>query len=1270
MIFNIRSSYHLIALGFGLSIVWGDTALAQQTKAEGAPEGFAQLFNGDDLTGWEGNLDFFRVEEGAIVAGRLTEAIPQSEFLCTKREYGDFELRLQVKDTEASIEGSKEAHVKGAVVVRSRRLPDDNAVRGYLVDTGTISTEMILRFEGFVPEEVAQGAGLTDQPMANIWGALIDESRRGKMLALGRQDGLGEAIKSGGWNDLLIRCEGSRIQVWVNGFQTVDYTEPDDTIARAGIIGLKFHGGSPTEYYYRNIVIKELKKSGGEESVHQPERAVSNLKLYPGVEATLFASEPMILNPTNIDIDHRGRVWMCEVVNYPSFDGISVSGSDFDGRPEGDRILILEDTTGDGVADKRTVYYQGRDVDTAMGIAVLGNKVIVTRAPNVLVFTDEDGDDKPDKKEYLFTKTGGPQGDHSTHAFQFGPDGKLYWNMGNAGRHIHDKDGNLVYDMAGNPVIQASRVRRNPEEYGNLEAPYRGGMVFRCNPDGSEFEVLGHNFRNNYDVTVDSLGGLWQSDNDVCGNFSSRMNYVMEFGNYGFLDELTGADFNVGRTGMSEEIPKRHWHQNDPGVVPNLHVTGTGSPTGVIAYEGRLLPEKFWDQVLFCDHGPGVVWSPIATKEGAGYVPELTTLMMGDRVKWVRPVDAAVAPDGAVFVSDWYDPVTSWNLMYDVDRGRIFRLAPPGNRPHVPEFDFDSPEGAVEALKSPNYSARYMAWTALHEMQEEAEPALLDLFTTSDRTRHRARALWLLSKIDGRGEHHIDMASRDDEEDVRVVSIRAARQLKIDAVPLLKRLAMDPSPQVRRECAIALRYHESPEAPAVWAELAARHDGRDRWYVEALGIGADGQWDAYLAAWLNKVSPDWNTPAGRDILWRSRGEVTPEYLTKIINSPDVDLDGTKRYLRAFDFQEESEARTESLRELALDMPVDDQQAAFAASEALLRIKNFDVDAEPEMRRRINEILARIEGTEQFAELVLRFELREHYQGLMTVAVQNSNNPRGIASVKALLRSGETSIVSDIIASEDIDTALKTVVLLGNAMEEQANQLLVQTLQNEALHWRVREQAVRSLVPYREWDGDGTGVLVALAKAGEFPADLKEVAGAAIARSTHMWAQDAAKAYFPMPPMKNDEELPHMMVLLNTIGDAERGKAAFTQQECNKCHIINGEGTNFGPDLSQIGIKLSKTGLYDSILDPSATVPPEYKLHLLTLKDGQQLSGLLISETADKITLRLDGGAVTEYAPDEVAEKRESLLSPMPADLQRQIGVAELVDLVEYLTSLR
>lgn len=566
------------------------------------------------------------------------------------------------------------------------------------------------------------------------------------------------------------------------------------------------------------------------DTTRSPDKAVAGLDVHKDVQATLFAAEPMLLSPSNIDVDHLGRVWVCEVVNYRRNNGK---------RPEGDRILTLEDTDGDGRLDQQTVFYQGRDVDSALGICVLGNRVIVSVAPNVFVLSDTNGDGKADAKESLFTNVGQPQHDHSAHAFVFGPDGKLYWNFGNTGKQVHDRNGDIVVDKAGN------EVRDNGD-------PYYGGMVFRCNEDGSDFEVLAHNFRNNYEVAVDSFGTLWQSDNDDDGNRGVRFNYVMEFGNYGYRDELTGASWQTPRTGWHPEIPTRHWHQNDPGVVPNLLQTGGGSPSGICVYEGDLLPEWLNGQVIHTDPGPNVVWSIVTEKSGAGYQAKSVNILKGERDPWFRPCDVCVAPDGSLIIADWYDPGVGGHAMGDLERGRLFRVAPPGANYTVPTYNFATADGAVEALKSPNQSVRYLAWKALHGMGHDAEDALLRLFDDPN-PRFKARALWLLGKIEGHGQHYVNRAIADANPDIRIAGLRLARQVGVDLIPLLTRLVSDPAAEVRRQCATTLRICDSPNVPGLWSRIAQQYDGRDRWYLEALGIGAHGKWDACLQAWLSAV---------------------------------------------------------------------------------------------------------------------------------------------------------------------------------------------------------------------------------------------------------------------------------------------------------------------------------------------------------------------------------------------------------------------------------
>ncbi|WP_417735436.1 PVC-type heme-binding CxxCH protein [Rosistilla oblonga] len=638
-----------------------------------------------------------------------------------------------------------------------------------------------------------------------------------------------------------------------------------------------------------------LETPGASSGSREASAALEGLDVGQELAASLFAAEPQLLSPSNIDIDHRGRVWVCEIVNYRKHKGK---------RPDGDRILIVEDTDGDGVADSEKVFYQGDDIDSPHGVCVLGNKVIVSAGDKVYLFTDSDGDDKADKKEVLFSGISGSQHDHGIHAFTFGPDGKLYFNFGNAGGQLKDKDGKPIVDAAGNEVAAQRK-------------PYQEGMVFRCNLDGSELETLGWNFRNNWMVTVDSYGGIWQSDNDDDGNKAVRINYVMEYGNYGYKDEKTGAGWKADRTGMHTDVPLRHWHLNDPGVVPNLLQTGAGSPTGITVYEGDLLP-MFTGHLVHCDAGPNVCRAYLVSDDKGGYTAKIREILTGSQDKWFRPSDVKVAPDGSLIIADWYDPGVGGHGMGDLDRGRLFRITPIKHDASykIPKFNFETAAGAAEALKNPNYAVRYMAWQALHAMGADANDELQKL-AASKNPIYRARAFWLLGKTDGQGKSTVGKAIQDSDPNVRMMGIRLARQLDLPLDEFVTPLLRDPSPQVRRELAVALRESKSEKVPQLWAQLATQHDGKDRWYLEALGVGSDLQADACFDAWIKAVGDDWNTPAGRDIIWRSRAPAATAYLVKILQDPELSEADQARYMRAFDFHEGPEKEAALLKLLGL-----------------------------------------------------------------------------------------------------------------------------------------------------------------------------------------------------------------------------------------------------------------------------------------------------------------------------------------------------------------
>lgn len=965
--------------------------------------------------------------------------------------------------------------------------------------------------------------------------------------------------------------------------------------------------------------------------------AVAGLETAEGLQTTLFASEPMMGNPTSIDVDARGRVWVCEAFNYrPQLNPENPQ------REEGDRILILEDNNGDGKADTAKVFYQGTDVNAALGIAVLGNKVIVSCSPNVFVFTDTDGDDKADKKEVFYTNLGGEQHDHAVHSFTFGPDGKLYFNYGNAGEQLMDKDGKPVIDKDGNVV--------NAKGY-----PYRQGMVFRVNEDGTGLEVLAHNFRNNYEAAVDSYGTIWQTDNDDDGNQSTRVNYVMQYGNYGYTNELTGAGWRARRTNMEAEIPQRHWHQNDPGSIPNLLINGAGSPAGLAIYEGNLLPAAFQNGMIHCEAGQNSVRAYPVTPDGAGYKAEVKPLLEGVRDQWFRPVDVCVAPDGSLFVADWYDPGVGGHQMGDMNRGRIYRIAPNDAAYKVPSFDLKSPEGAVQALQSPNMATRYLAWHSLQNAGTGAEAALQKLWN-GDNQRMRARAFWLLANMPGTGASYIQTALQDKNIDIRVAAVRAAVQTQPDFIPFLKTAVKDNSAQVRREAALALRHHKSTEAANLWTELAMQYDGADRWYLEALGIGADKQWDAFLTAYQQKAGEQMSTKASRDIVWRARTPMAlPLLASNITNDQTASADRAK-YFRAFDFIDHPSKEKTLLALLDNNGP----HKAEIVITVLNQLDSSSIARSPKVKTMLDQVLPSIKGSQQFVDLVGRYKIQSQNEALYQLALSQPDSSIGAQAATLLLKQNGSNLLKQGLNSGNEQTASAVVKVLGRAGNQEATAMMQAVISDKTYKQPVREAAVRTL-------GDGWGgseVLLNMVKAGKLPQELEPAAATTFASAYRKDIRQEALKYFSASTT-GGKPLPPISELVKQSGDVAVGKQVFARS-CATCHQAAGQGANFGPALSQIGSKLAKDALYVAIIHPDAGISFGYEGYVFKLKDGSTLGGVIASETEDAVEVMIPGGIKKRYSRSEILSRKQMENSMMPSNLHQTMTQQELISLVEFL----
>ncbi len=945
----------------------------------------------------------------------------------------------------------------------------------------------------------------------------------------------------------------------------------------------------------------------------------------PELQLTLFASEPDLYNPTNMDIDHRGRVWICEAYNYRN----EVNNVPY--NIKGDKILIIEDTNADGKADNTKVFYQGEDINSALGITVLGNKTIVSCSPNVFVFTDENGDDIPDKKEILFKTVAGLQSDHGVHSCVFGPDGKLYFNFGNFGEGLLDKNNQPIKDIYGRVI-------------GQTKTPFQDGMALRCDVDGKNFEVLAWNFRNNYELCVDSYGRIWQSDNDDDGKKSNRINYVMPGGNYGYKDEKTGADWRVNRTNLEDSVFNQHWHQNDPGVVPNLKITGYGSPTGIFIYEGSLLPEKYRNTLFLADAGTNDISSYERVNDGAGYV--LNQNLILDATKkdmWFRPSDICTAPDGSVFVADWYDSGVGGHFIGDLEKGRIYRLS--SNKPDykVPTYDFKSLSSCVEALQNPSNSVRYLAYTALSKMGKKAENELVKLTKVSNPV-FQARAYWLLSKID---EKYVLEASKNANEQIRAAAVRMTQRENNST--FLAQMASDNSYQVKQAVGSVIYKTDNLSA---WLNLANSYKSGDKWFLEAVGIGADGQWDKYLEAYLK--DKNWlNDNSVKDIIWRSRAKNSPDYLSKIISSSK--LNESLKFFRAFDFQEK-DSKNKALLGLLKNSKSEEL--------SLLIFKHFDAESivkDAEFNAILPRVLGSIKNDMDFIDIVMKYGLRTQRTRLESIVLNNSHPEVYEKAALTLSQLFGLAPLKEAISQKPLNEAkaIKAIQRIGLVDNETISKQMILIFSNKKYPFKIREAAVLAMEGYQSdvklWN---------LVKINKVPKELIPAAKIVFAKTFHndlkvQFEQKYGKPQEPQVAMKSN--------FLSQKGNAVYGKELFGMY-CASCHVVNGKGMDFGPALSQIGKKLTKESIYNAIVNPNQGVSFGYEGYNITLTDGSAFQGIITSKTTDEYLIKLPGQSqVVAYKKNLVKSATKMETSLMPAFPLKE---TEYLDLIGYLEGLR
>ncbi|GAA4441374.1 L-sorbosone dehydrogenase [Pontibacter saemangeumensis] len=961
-----------------------------------------------------------------------------------------------------------------------------------------------------------------------------------------------------------------------------------------------------------------------------PQVALESFQIADGFEVTLFAAEPLVVKPIQMNWDTEGRLWVVSSTAYPHLKT---------GEEANDKISVLEDTDGDGKADKATVFAEG--LLTPTGILPGDSGVYVANSTEILHFMDTDGDGKADKKRRVLSGFGTGDTHHLIHTFRWGPAGQLYFNQS-----IY------IYSHIETP----SGVKR-------LE----GGGVWQLNPQTLDLDIYAKGLINPWGLQFDRWGQSFLTD----GAGNEGINYA-----------FPGATFLTS-----------------PGAERIIRGLNPGQPkhSGLEVISGRHLPASWQGSVVTNDFRANRINRFELQEQGSGYVSkQAEDLLWTDDVAF-RPVDISVGPDGALYIADWYNPIIQHGEVdfhdprRDQEHGRIWRIVAK-DRPLVkaPKLEGATVAVLLDALKLPEDWTRSQAKQVLKARgASEVIPVLQKWVSGLDKNdpdyeHHLLEALWVHQSLGVVNEQLLLTLLNAKSHNARAAGLRSLQfwHNKIANVPgLLARAVEDKHPQVRLEAVIALRKVQTAEAAST--ALSVLEHPMDEFLDYAL-------WQT-----IHELEPSLmeRLKTDPDFL---RDPRKTAFALKSMRNPDAVTQLARLYQKNLvpeAYQKDvlnSIAKWGSTADLNILLDMAAQGQATQSKNVAAQLGAL-VEAARQREVKPDKNLARIAsftGSKDEATVINSLRLigywdMEEMNGQLISLIQkkDKNIRRAALSALAALNTGESEKALMRMASgkNDMELRLLATAQIASLNVAEAARLGVGLLQSLPAQQDASE-LFRAFLSQKQ----GARVLSEELLARKIPANVAKAVRPSFERQIP-WgrhkdedvallrqALEASGGFLPterMAQQLSNREINSLAIEINGKADHELGEAVFRKSNCAACHAIGGAGGLIGPDLSSLGTSSPVETIINSILYPAKSIKEGYELQRVVKKDGSEMMGYLVSNGATEMVIRDVTGREVSVAKSQIEVLEKVTGSLMPPGLTTGLEKEEFINLVGFLSQL-